>query len=125
MVKVNTSRFLKADDIGQGVTATFVDEGQYVEGKFEDESGNKKQVFQITIRIGEDTKTWSMNKTSQINMANVHGDESSVWVGKEIGLSVMTQMIGGKQLNVVYGMPVNGAVAGGTVSAEPNQGWPE
>lgn len=119
MVKVNTSDFLKATDLNGETTVEFVDEGKYVVSPFKDQAGNTKQNFNITVRIGEDEKTWTMNKTSQRNIVGVYGDESSAWINKYAKLKTIEMLVGKDIKNVIIGEPVE------NTNALAPEGWPE
>lgn len=121
MVKVNTSEFLKASDVPGEAVVQFVDEGKYVDSQFKDQAGNAKTNFNITVRLGEDEKTWTMNKTSQRAMAEAYGDESSDWVGKCAKLIIVKMLVGKDMRDVVMGEPTEVEAA---PIAEP-EGWEE
>ena len=93
MVKLQSnSEFLKAEHVPEDGIVRFVDEGKYVEGNF----GEK---FNITVAVGEDTKTWTMNATTQFNMDKGspdenkvrnggYGDDTATWVNKEPDITI-------------------------------------
>ena len=118
MVKINTSEFLKASDLTGETLIQFVDEGKYVDSRFEDEAGNKKQNFNITVAIGEDEKTWTMNKTSQRAIADAYGSDTEKWVGRHAKLNVVKMLVGKEMKDVVMG---EGAVDVAPVEAEPTK----
>ena len=121
MVKVNTSDFLKATDIDGETLIRFVDEGKYVDSQFKDNAGNAKQNFNITVQIGEDEKTWTMNKTSQRAVVEAYGDESATWVGKYANLEVVKMLVGKDMRDVVMGKPAPEVAQ----PVEEGKGWKE
>ena len=111
MVKLHTSDYLKAIDLSEETLVEFVDEGKYSDSQFKDAAGNTKQNFNITVRIGEDEKTWTMNKTSQRAIVDAYGDESSTWIGKCAKLKVLQMLVGKEMRDVVMGSPTEEKVA--------------
>ena len=99
MVKVITSKFLKAEDVTEGgMIAEFVNEGEYRESKW----GKK---LNIRIKYGEEEKIWTMNDTSVNSVAEVYGKDSVEWVGAQVKLELIKQNVGGEIKDVVYGTP--------------------
>ena len=121
MVKVNTSDYLKATDVPkEGLLTEFVDEGSYSDSQFKDNNGNAKQNFNITIRLGEDEKTWTMNKTSQRNIVAAYGDESSAWIGQGVEIHVVKMLVGKDMKDVIIGSPTDA-----TAPAQTSVKWNE
>ena len=112
MTKINTSDFLKASDLNGDTTAIFVNEGVYVKSQFKDANDNPRTNFNIKIRIGDDEKTWTMNKTSQKAVAESYGNETSLWLHKPVILKKLKMMVGNTMKDVVMGEPLIGEAAG-------------
>lgn len=124
MVKVNTSDYLKASDLDGDTTVEFVDEGAYTDSQFKDAAGNAKQNFNITVRIGEDEKTWTMNKTSQRNVVAAYGDESALWINRRAKLTVLKMLVGKEMRDVVMGEPLEGVDAPQPINpTTEGEGW--
>jgi len=124
MVKVNVSDFLKSTDIKGETRVVFIDEGAHRDSQFKDPDGNAKQNFNITVRLGDEDKTWTMNKTSQRKVSEVYGDESSAWVGKSAKLIVVQMMVGKDMRDVIMGEADDTAPAMAQDVPEP-EGWAE
>jgi len=118
MVKVNVSDFLSAQDVGAGVTVEFIDEGKYVESKY-------GQRFNITVRLKGEEATWTMNKTSQRNLAQDYGDESSQWIGKSAALEVIKMLVQGEMKDVIIGIPAVDSAPVNPTTQTPQERWDE
>ncbi|MEM4975991.1 MAG: hypothetical protein QXT64_01550 [Desulfurococcaceae archaeon] len=98
------SRFLTADDVKNGDELTIV-------GGFEEVPPEKSRFgraqFRAVVRLPDGTeKTWSMNKTTLLNLAEVYGDDYESWVGKKVRVEIRKMMIRGDTANVIVGFPV-------------------
>jgi len=103
MVVIDIKEYLTPDKIGTGVTAEFTDEGRYVDPE---ETGFDKRVFQIGIKIGEDEYIWTMNKTSQKEVAKAFGRDTLNWVGRRVKLIKRKESVFGKIRDVIYAEPI-------------------
>jgi len=118
MVKLNTSEFLKATEVTENMTVEFVDEGSYSDSQFKDANDNPKQNFNITVKFGEEERIWTMNKTSQRDIAGSYGDDTKEWVGQTATLSKVVMMVGKEQRDVIFGKPASEKL-------EKGKGWDE
>lgn len=78
------SKFLKGADVkGKLVRATVKSVGN---STFETD-GETKSVRTLEVQIGNDVKSFSLNKTNVSNMASAFGRNVTNWVGKTITLT--------------------------------------
>lgn len=101
---LNRSEFLTPDDVKTGDVIEIVDEGTFVPAS---ESRFGRPVFQIRVRLpsGEE-KIWTVNKTTLRELSRAYGDETKNWVGKKVGVEVVTMNVRGVMRNVIFGHPV-------------------
>ena len=95
------SSYVTVDLIRESPTkkCVIIDGGEYVEAEY---NGKKYDKFQLTIELDGKRKSWSPNKDSVKNIAEVYGRDSNAWVGKIIKLRIMKIL--GK--DVVSGSPI-------------------
>lgn len=78
-------------------------------GEFKDPSvtGLSRTVFHIDVQLPDGrSKIWSVNKTSQKNLAKFYGDDTTGWVKKQAKIRVVQQNVRGEMKDVLYGYPV-------------------
>ena len=85
----------KGTDIKDGDIVKILDGGQIISGDYGD-----AHVFKIETRNGE--KNLSVNQTSLNNLVDELGDETSLWIGKEVKVWLVRQSVSGQLKNVVY-----------------------
>lgn len=104
MVELNLSEWLKAEDFEDREVVTFQDEGEL---KTSEQTGFDRAVFEITIALSNGSrKLWTMNKTSQRATADIYGTNTINWIGKQVRLVKMKQLVQGKQKDVIYCEPL-------------------
>ncbi len=89
------------EEIRDGDVITILDEGSEQEGQF-----GTQLVFKIKIPNGEE-RIMSFNKTSQNNLIDAYGEDTSDWKLKEAHAEVAKAMVGGKtaMVAVLSGSP--------------------
>jgi len=104
-MKVQLDSFLKAEDlVGKTLDApqiAKINKVSFVEAEelgFKSEEGR----YQLVVEFNDDNFEWLANKTSLKAIKSVHGGESDVWIGKEIGLYALDQNVSGEMKKVVY-----------------------
>lgn len=60
--------------------------------------------YELTLQLGEDVLTWIPNKTTLRALSANFGDESENWENKTIKLYSVSQMVAGKEKQVIYGV---------------------
>lgn len=85
----------KGTDVLDGDLIKINNEGDLVEGEY-----GEQLVLKVQTRNGE--KNASLNQTSQNNLIDAFGDETSNWVGKEIKVHLIKAMVSGKMREVMY-----------------------
>ncbi len=103
MVKLDIPLYLKPNSFEPGAIFKFVDAGKI---RTKDETGFETDVFEITIKKGDKEFVWTMNRTSQKNVASAHGKDTEKWIGKKVKLSKVEQTVFGKLKQVIYGESV-------------------
>lgn len=72
------------------------DSGKEVEGKF-----GSQTVFKMKFMSGE-VKNMNINQTSLNKLVDAFGSDTDGWVGKEVQVHVVKQMVSGKMTKVLY-----------------------
>ena len=94
--------YIKASECKAGDTLTFLDEGEYVESKFEDKDGNPKKQFQILVEHSGLEKKFSLNSTNIKFMVKTFGKDTSKWVGQSVTLEIAKLNVAGSLKDVIY-----------------------
>lgn len=102
MVELQLDRYLKSDDFvqGQDLKVVFTNEGVFEEQSFDGKPS--VEVFVIGVKFGDQSRLWTMNKTSQRVVAGLLGFETKSWVGAHVSLFVADQNVSGKIRKVIY-----------------------
>ena len=82
-------------DIKNGDTVKILTEGTVVTGQFGDQ-----QVFSIETRNGE--KNITMNQTTINVLVDEFGDDSKLWIGKEVRVILKKDVVAGKKVVIAY-----------------------
>lgn len=116
MVRISSfDKYLRPEAIGNGTLLIIASEGEYISAE---ESFLGRAVFQIEVQLGNDLKTWTMNKTTQRNLAKAYGDETRNWIGRKVRIELTKMNIRGESKNVMLGYPVTERPAS-TATEEP------
>ena len=83
------------EDFKDGDIIKILNAGEIIPGEWGD-----RQMFKISVSTGE--KNLSFNQTSVNNLIDVFGEDTQKWVGQNIKVWVVKQMIDGKLRNVAY-----------------------
>ena len=103
MVELPTVTYLKAEHITPGAIGEVVDEGHTRPAA---ETGFKQDVFEISVKIGDVTFAWTMNKKSQRALISKWGNNTHAWIGKKIRLRTEQRDVFGKVKDVIFADPV-------------------
>jgi len=105
MVKIKMIPFLEPEEIDEkGEIAKITGPGVYT--KINTPHG-EKEVLRVPILINDDVKRiYTMNLTSQVNIARIYGDDTEKWVGKHIKLKVERMKVGKNVRDVIFAEPV-------------------
>ncbi len=96
-MKIDTSSFLKVDNVKQGDLIKIKSEGEKVESKFKDAEGNIKYQYNFKIELSDGTeKVLSINKSSLNNLIRTYGDDSKNWIDKLAKVNIGTMPTGKK-----------------------------
>lgn len=92
----NTGKFLKASDVQRGDFVEFLDEGKWVETKFDrkDKEGNvvlkedgtpeKQNQYLMLVRYNDtEERSLKLNRASWVQLSEVYGEDTTQWVGKK------------------------------------------
>ena len=83
------------EDFKDGDIIKILNAGEIIPGEWGD-----RQMFKISVSTGE--KNLSFNQTSVNNLIDVFGEDTQKWVGQNVKVWVVKQMIDGKLRNVAY-----------------------
>lgn len=103
MVELNVDLYLKAEHIQEGEAGLIADEGAI---KPAAETGFEEDSFEIGVTVRKETYRWTMNKTTQRNLAARWGRDTNKWIGKNISFRLEKQKVRGKDRVVIYADPV-------------------
>jgi len=108
-LKIET--YLKAESVDEGAIGEILNEGEYREQNFgTDEKPDVKTVFDIKVKVGLVEFAWTMNETTQRNLATKWGGETKAWIGKRVKFKKVQQNVFGEIKDVLYADPVVEAV---------------
>jgi hypothetical protein len=103
MVELPIESYLKADNINKDTIGEITDEGEI---RTAEETGFEQDTFEIGVRIGDIDFKWTMNKTTQRNLASKWGKKTETWIGKKVKFRKITQNVRGKMHDVIFADPV-------------------
>jgi len=104
MVKIKDSNYLKSTDVKTGDIVELTNEGEYIPAE---ETSFGRETFEINIILNDnETKTWTMNKTTRIECKETWGNDSAAWVGKTLSIEIVKQNVKGQLKEVIYGHPI-------------------
>jgi len=96
--------FLHADAIKDGDVITIVGKATLIDAET---SVFECAYLEIPVKLPNgEIKTWTPNKTSLKNIAKLFGDDTDLWISKQVKLEVTKQNVRGEMKNVLYGYPV-------------------
>lgn len=101
MTKLNEDIWLNPKDLlTEETKIKFLDEGRYVEVE---ETGFEDRAFEIKVQLPDmRTRSWTMNKTSRRAVIRKFGDDTKLWINKEVILVKKSQNVKGKDKEVIY-----------------------
>jgi len=95
--QVSIGQFAKKGvDFKNGDTLQVANEGKKVEGQF-----GTQDVFLVKLPSGEE-KNVSFNQTTMNGFIDAYGEESKLWIGKDIKAHIIKQNVSGKFIDVAY-----------------------
>ena len=95
--QVSIGQFAKKGvDFKNGDTLQVANEGKKVEGQF-----GTQDVFLVKLPSGEE-KNVSINQTTMNGFIDAYGEESKLWIGKDIKAHIIKQNVSGKFIDVAY-----------------------
>lgn len=89
----------KGQDIKNGDLVIITNSGKEMEGQF-----GTQTIF--NIKKGTVEMAMSFNQTSINAMIDEYGDDSELWIGKEVKIHSIKQNVAGKFLDVYYVAPI-------------------
>ena len=88
-------------DVKDGDLIKLLNEGEY---RLLPDKSREVLTFKVEIP-NKETKSLSLNATSQTRLLTSWGDDSSKWVGKRCSVEVVKQNVKGQMKNVIYLYP--------------------
>lgn len=91
--------YLSAYLVRDGDLVKILDAGEWTE-RFD------REIFEITVGLPTNqTKIWTMNKTTRDKLIKAYGDDSVNWIGKWVKISIRKQNVRGEDKDVLVGEP--------------------
>ena len=88
-------------DVKDGDLIKILNEGEY---RLLPDKSREVLTFKVEIP-NKETKSLSLNATSQTRLLTAWGDNSSEWIGKRCSVEVVKQNVKGQMKNVIYLCP--------------------
>ena len=88
-------KFLRTDDFADGDRAVIETEANWQDTQFLKEDGTKQQQYVCQVNFKGETRQLRLTMASCQSLVE-YGDDSKDWIGKEITLSKIRVMVGGK-----------------------------
>ena len=102
MTEIVAESYLKADALEDGAKGVILDEGVV---RAPDVTGFEDPIFEIGVEINGIRFRWTMNATSQRNLASRWGRDAGKWVGKKVSFKKNRTQAFGRMVDVIYGYP--------------------
>lgn len=100
MVDLDLDLFLKPEDVKDGITVEFLNEGEKIS---KEQTGFEQDSFNISIKLPDNSKrSWTMNKTSQRYVAGLYGIDTKKWLGKRVTLKTTDVNVRGVMKKAIY-----------------------
>ncbi|MBA7553910.1 hypothetical protein ES705_46514 [subsurface metagenome] len=99
-----SGNFLKAEDCKGGEVCKILDEGEITE--LTNPEGKVKTVMNFQIKIGDQEKTFTPNKTNGNVLVEAFGEETGNWIGKEFKIALAKVSVFGKVKNSIVVEPL-------------------
>lgn len=98
-------QFLRPEDVQDGDLVKILDEGEI---RKKEDTRFERDVFNINIALSNgETRSWTMNKTTQKAIAAKHGKETKEWIGKKVRIKKIRENVRGTMRDVIYGDPAD------------------
>jgi len=96
--------YLHADAITNGDIISITGKARFISA---DESAFERAYLEIPVKLPDGkSKIWTPNKTTLRILAKEFGDDTDVWVGKRVKITISKQNVRGKMTDVIYGEAV-------------------
>lgn len=99
--------WVKGQDVVSGTNCRLVSETEAQPSQFKDKNGNVKMqdVSKIRFEGGTDSLNISLNRATINALVDAFGEDSKLWINKELIASTEKVMVAGKRVTVVYLLP--------------------
>lgn len=95
--------FLKGEELKGDEIVTILDEGTVSE--ITSPEGKTKKVMNFRVKIEDEEKTFTPNKTNLRIFMTAWGDESKNWIGKKFKVKLMEMNVFGKIKKSIHAIP--------------------
>ncbi len=96
--------FLKAEDVKGGEIVMFTDSG--ITAEITSPEKKVKKVVNFGVRINDDDKTYTPNKTALQILIEAFGDETEEWVGRKFKITLVKVNVFGSMKNSIVPEPL-------------------
>lgn len=94
-------KFLKASDTPNGSLITVKNEGEWIiSTRFKYPDGNPQQQFVIEVEYQGERRRLTLNKGNREILIKAWGNDTQVWVGKEMRLNIFLALVGSQKRQV-------------------------
>ena len=102
MAEITAVTYLKAADIAGGTVAKVLSKGRV---RTAEETKFKSDILELDVEVNGIKFLWSINKSSQLRLAQKWGRDTKNWIGKELVLHKTTQAMFGTRRDVLLAYP--------------------
>ena len=97
MVKLNSGKWVKSDEVKTGDKFKFINEGEWREStKYKYDDGTPKKQFVMKVSVnGKGEYQFTINQTNKAMGIKEWGDDTKDWVDKEVAIKVVDVLAGG------------------------------
>ncbi len=116
--KTLRGNWIKPAMVNTGDRAVIASEVEGRESRFRDNEGNLQTQFVGMVRIADGKEyLWRFNRTTLDGLIDAFGNETSVWIGKEVQIIKDKVMVGGRKKDALF------LAADGYVLIEDSEGY--
>jgi len=98
-----SGNYLKAEDVKGGEICEILDEGEITE--IQTPEGKTKAVMNIQVKIGENEKTFTPNKSNGNILVEAFGEDTLAWIGKTFKIELTKVRVFGKVKDSIVVVP--------------------
>jgi hypothetical protein len=107
MVKIphrGKAAFLKSSDV-ENDDIVLVTDTPYIESAENSKFDKERTIVPVQVKRTSAVLRWSLNTTTNDRCVDKFGEDSALWVGKEIKIQKRMENVRGQDKPVLYGLP--------------------